>query len=205
MVAQWIERFRPKERVVGSTPTQGTTKTLLFTGVFSLYDRIMQQFDGQHDDEEIILVFRRHIIAMRKGFYLLLIPFLIASLPVLVWPGELMWLYVAFGGLVFGILLFFYHWIGWYFTVFIITNQRLRQTSQTGLFGKSVIDLDISKIQNISYNIPGFTAEIFDFGTIVVQTYVGDLILNLIHHPGEVYSTLQKAVKSAGSIHEETP
>ena len=24
LVAQWIEQFRPKEKVVGSTPTQGT-------------------------------------------------------------------------------------------------------------------------------------------------------------------------------------
>ena len=173
--------------------------------MFSLYDVYMQQFDGQNEDEEIILVFRRHIIAMRKGFYLLLIPFVIASLPVLVWPGELMWLYVAFGGLGFGCLLFFYHWIGWYFTVFILTNQRLRQTSQSGLFGKSVIDLDISKIQNISYNVPGFTAEVFDFGTIVVQTYVGDLLLDKIHRPSLVYNTLQKAVKNSTSTHEEIP
>lgn len=170
-----------------------------------MYHTYMQQFDGQHEDEEIILVFRRHIIAMRKGFYMLLIPFVIASLPSLIWPGELSWLYVAFGGLAFGGLLFFYHWIGWYFTVFIITNQRLRQTSQTGLFGKSVVDLDISKIQNISYNVPGFSAEIFDFGTIVVQTYVGDLILDKIHHPGEVYNTLQKAVKNSSTTYEETP
>ena len=167
-----------------------------------MYDKSMQQFDGQHDDEEIILVFRRHIIAMRKGFYLLLIPFVIASLPVLVWPGEIMWLYVALGGLAVGVLLFFYHWIGWYFTIFILTNQRLRQTSQTGVFGKSVIDLDISKIQNISYHVPGFTAEIFDFGTIVVQTYVGDLILDKIHHPSKVYNDLQLAVKNTSTSHE---
>lgn len=167
-----------------------------------MYDKSMQQFDGQHDDEEIILVFRRHIIAMRKGFYLLLIPFVIASLPVLVWPGEIMWLYVALGGLAVGVLLFFYHWIGWYFTIFILTNQRLRQTSQTGVFGKSVIDLDISKIQNISYNVPGFTAEIFDFGTIVVQTYVGDLLLDKIHHPSKVYNDLQLAVKNTSTSHE---
>jgi len=161
------------------------------------------QFDGQHEGEEIILVFRRHIIAMRKGFYMLLIPFVIASIPALIWPGELKWLYVALGGLVLGGVLFFYHWIGWYFTVYIITTERLRQTSQSGLFGKSVIDLDISKIQNISYNVPGFTAEIFNFGTIVVQTYVGDLILDKIHHPSDVYNTLQTAVRNSTNTHEE--
>jgi hypothetical protein len=29
-------------------------------------------FDGQRPGEEVLFVFRRHIIAMRKGFYLLL-------------------------------------------------------------------------------------------------------------------------------------
>ena len=39
-------------------------------------------FEGQRPDEELLFVFRRHIIAMRKGFYLLLIPFALSSLPV---------------------------------------------------------------------------------------------------------------------------
>lgn len=165
-----------------------------------------KSFDGQREGEEVVLVFRRHIIAMRKGFYSLLIPFAIACIPALIWPGELVWLGVALGGFVFGLLLFFYHWIGWYFTVFILTTERLRQITQKTIFGTSVIDLNISKIQNISYTIPGFTAEVFGFGTIVIQTYVGDLILNLIHHPNDVYNKLQDVAAAAtkgGDIDEE--
>lgn len=157
-----------------------------------------KQFDGQHDDESVVLVFRRHPIAMRKGFYALLIPFVVASLPVLIWPTSFTLLYVAFGGLGVGLILFFYHWIGWYFSIFILTNMRIRQISQQGFFGKSVIDLGVSKIQNISYNVPGFSGEIFGFGTIVVQTYVGDLVLDKLHHPEKIYNTLQDVVKRAG-------
>ena len=46
----------------------------------------MKDFDGQHNGEEVLFVFRRHMIAMRKGFYLLLIPFLVGSLPTLLLP-----------------------------------------------------------------------------------------------------------------------
>jgi len=148
-------------------------------------------FDGQRDGEEIVLVFRRHIIALRKGFYSILIPFFLASLPTLIAPGELLYLYIAIGGLVLGLVLFFYHWIGWYFTIFILTDQRLRQSTQKGIFGKSVIDLPVSKIQNISYTIPGLSGELFGFGTIVIQTYVGDLVLDLVHNPNQVYNKLQ--------------
>lgn len=158
-----------------------------------------KEFEGQHDDEEVIFIFRQHIIAMRKGFYALLIPFLIASLPVLIWPENLTYLWVALGGFVLGCLLFFYHWIGWHFSVYIVTDQRLRQITQKGFFNKSVIDLGISKIQNLSYNVPGFTAAMLGYGTLVVQTYVGDLFLNKIHKPGKVYNDLAVVVKKYGS------
>lgn len=160
------------------------------------------QFDGQHEDEEVLFVFRRHPVAMRKGFYMLLIPFLIASLPTLIWPGELKWLYIAGGGFLLGLVLFFYHWMGWYFTVFIVTNQRLRQVTQQGFFSKSVIDLGLSKIQNISYNVSGASAALLGFGTIVVQTYVGDLVLDRIHHPADVYNKLHDVVKKLGNTQE---
>ncbi len=156
-------------------------------------------FEGQHEGEQIIFTFRRHIIAMRKGFYALAIPFLIASIPVLIWPDNLNNLWLAFGGLGLGITLFFYHWIGWYFSVFIVTDQRLRQVTQKGFFNRSVIDLGISKIQNISYNIPGFTASMLGFGTMVVQTYVGDLYLDKIHQPGKIYNDLSQVIRQYGA------
>jgi hypothetical protein len=155
-------------------------------------------FEGQHDGEEVIFTFRRHIIAMRKGFYALAIPFLIASVPVLIWPENINNLWVAFGGLGLGLLLFFYHWIGWYFSIFIVTDQRLRQVTQKGFFNRSVIDLGISKIQNISYNVPGLSATMFGFGTMVVQTYVGDLYLDKIHHPSKIYNELAEVIRKYG-------
>lgn len=153
-----------------------------------------QQFEGQHDDEEVKFIFRRHPVAIRKAFYLLLIPFLICSLPVLFWPDNINLLWLAFGGLGVGIVLFFYHWIGWYFSIFIVTNLRLRQVTQKGFFNKSVIDVGVSKIQNISYNVPGFSASVLGYGTVVVQTYVGDLVLDRVQHPGKIYNELQKVV-----------
>jgi len=153
------------------------------------------QFEGQHEGEEVIFTFRRHPIAMRKGFYALLVPFLIACIPVLIWPENVSNLWVAFAGLGVGLMLFFYHWIGWYFSIFIVTNQRLRQVTQKGFFNRSVIDLGISKIQNISYNVPGLTAAMFGFGTMVVQTYVGDLYLDKLHHPSKIYNALAEVIQ----------
>lgn len=154
-------------------------------------------FDGQRDGEELLFVFRRHMIAMRKGFYLLLIPFAVSSIPPLIWQTNLELFLLPIAGLVFGLLLFSYHFIMWYFTIYIVTDQRLRQITQRGFFGKDVVELRLSKIQNISYNIPGFSGEIFGFGTIVIQTFVGDLVINKVEHPDKIYNKLQDAVTAA--------
>lgn len=157
-----------------------------------------EYFEGQHEDEDVLFIFRRHPVAMRKGFYALLIPFLLASIPVLVQPDNLTNLWVAFGGLGVGLVLFTYHWIGWYFSIFIVTDQRLRQITQKGFFNRSVIDVGISKIQNISYNVPGFTAAMLGFGSLIVQTYVGDLYLDRVQRPSKIYEDLQRVIKQHG-------
>lgn len=156
-----------------------------------------EEFEGQHEGEEVLFIFRRHIIAMRRGFYELLIPLAITSIPPLIWQDNLLLFLLPVAGLVIGIILFSYRFMQWYFTVYIVTNERIRQTTQKGFFGRDVVELRLSKIQNISYNIPGFTGEIFKFGTIVIQTFVGDLIIHKVEHPSKIYNELQDAVHKA--------
>mgnify|MGYP000959815789 FL=1 len=155
------------------------------------------QFEGQREGEELLFIFRRHIIAMRKGFYGLLIPFAVLSIPPLVWQDKLELFLLPLIGLALGLLIFAYHFIMWYFTVYIVTSERVRQVTQKGFFGKDVVELRLSKIQNISYNIPGFSGEIFGYGTIVIQTFVGDLVIHKVEHPDKTYNKLQDAVMNA--------
>lgn len=155
------------------------------------------EFEGQREDEQLLFVFRRHIIAMRKGFYLLLIPLAIASIPPLIWQSNLELFLLPIAGLVIGLILFLYHLMIWYFTMYIVTDQRIRQVTQHGFFGKDVVELRLSKIQNISYTIPGFWGETFKFGTMIIQTFVGDLVIHNVENPDEIYNKLQNAAESA--------
>ena len=145
------------------------------------------------------------MIAMRKGFYSLLIPFAVSAIPPLIWSDQLELFLLPVAGLVLGLILFMYHFMLWYFTVYIVTDQRIRQVTQRGFFGKDVIELRLSKVQNISYNIPGLSGEIFHFGTIVIQTFVGDLVIHNVEHPDKIYNELQDAVNNAieGKINDK--
>lgn len=154
----------------------------------------VEEFEGQHEGEKLLFVFRRHIISMRKGFYGMLIPFAISAIPPLIWQSNLELFLLPVAGLIVGLLIFAYHFILWYFTVYIVTSERIRQVTQIGIFGTDVVELRLAKIQNISYNIPGFSGEVFKFGTIVIQTFVGDLVIHMVEHPSEIYNKLQNAV-----------
>lgn len=154
-------------------------------------------FEGQREGEELLFVFRRHIIAMRKGFYLLLIPFALSAVPPLIWPTNLQLFLIPIAGFTLGLVLFAYHFMMWYFTIYIVSTQRIRQVTQRGFFGKDVVELKLSKIQNISYTIPGLSGELFKFGTIVIQTFVGDLVIHKVEHPDDIYNKLQDAVETA--------
>lgn len=155
------------------------------------------QFVGQREDEELLFVFRRHIIAMRKGFYGLLIPLAVTSIPPLIWQTRLELFLLPLAGLVVGLLIFSYHFLMWRYTYYLVTDQRIRQVTQKGFFGTDVVELRLSKIQNISYNIPGFSGEIFKYGTLVIQTFVGDLVIKKVEHPEKTYNQLQDAVDAA--------
>ena len=178
------------------------------TNKVSQEEQASLDFEGQRPGEEVLFIFRRHIIAMRKGFYLLLIPFAISAIPAFIWQTNLVLLWFPVAGLALGLMLFFYHYLMWYFTMFIVTNQRIRQITQRGFFGKDVVELRLSKIQNISYNIPGFTGEVLGFGTVVIQTFVGDLVIRYVHNPEKTYNKLQNAVNDAietqGNHEEDT-
>lgn len=156
------------------------------------------EFDGQHDDEEVLLVFRRHPIAMRKGLVILLVVLLIGMIPSAIWPTRLELLWITGAALLIGFVIMFYYWIGWHFSVFIVTDQRLMQISQKGLFNRSVADIGLNKIQSVNYEVAGIQETLFSFGTIMVQTYVGDMILDQIYHPSRIHEKIVKIIKEQG-------
>jgi uncharacterized membrane protein YdbT with pleckstrin-like domain len=159
-----------------------------------------KQFEDQLDDEEVLYVFRKHPIVMRKGFILAMITILLGTVPSLIKP-EYSYL---FGGLIVGFLLaglvFLPSWITWYYSVYIVTDQRLLQISQKGLWKKSVVDISLNQIQMVNYEVSGFQETTLGFGTIMMQTFVGDLVVHDVYHPAKVQKRLLEILREKGVI-----
>lgn len=151
-------------------------------------------FEGQREGESVELVFRRHFLTFRGGLGWLIVVGALGFLPILMWPHDtrMFWVFAASLGL--GFIGFLYACMLWYFSVYIVTDQRIRQISQKGLFRKTVVDLGLNKIQTIAYNIPGVGGGLLQFGTILIQTQVGDMKISMVYKPEKVYNELQKIV-----------
>ena len=151
-------------------------------------------FDGQREGEEVQFVFRRHFLTAKSGVIFLILMIMIGVGLTLLWPNNMMIFEVFLALILVGVLGFLYSYMLWYFSIYIVTNQRIRQISQRGLFKKSVVDLGLDKIQSISYGVSGFRAGLMGYGTIVIQTAVGDLVISMVKNSEKIYNDLQNLI-----------
>lgn len=162
-------------------------------------------FDDQFDDEDVLLVFRKHPVVMRKGLILGMLAILLGTVPALIRP-EFSYFYGGLaGGFLLGVILFFPAWLAWYYSVFIVTSQRFIQITQKGLFHRSVSDLGLQHIQTINYEIKGLQETMLGFGTIVIQTYMGDLFIHDVHHPAKTQKKIIAIMRKEGIVSESYP
>ena len=172
-----------------------------------------QQFDGQLADEEVLLVFRRHPIVMRKGLIITSVFILVGAIfgsfnsTKTVAAADF---FIAFFGPVFlaffiSLIPFLYFWIGWYFTITVVTTERLLQIHQEGIFKRrSVNDVNLNRILSVNYDQKGVLENLLGFGTIVVQTLVGDLVIHKVGHPALRQREIITVIKESGVELEES-
>src|SRR5882724_6975581 len=91
-------------------------------------------FEDQFDDEEVLFVFRKHPIVMRRGLIFGLLTLLLGTVPSLFKPEYSVYFIGLLCGFAVGFFVFLPSWIAWWFSVFIVTDQRLIQITQKGLF-----------------------------------------------------------------------
>src|SRR5690606_9441813 len=159
-----------------------------------------KQFADQLDDEEVLLMFRKHPIVMRKGLVFGMFGPLFGIIPTAIWPTlGFGWFFAGlFGGIALGVLIMFPFWINWFYSVYIVTNIRFIQITQKGLFSKSFVDLSLNQIQSLNYEIRGLQATLFGYGTIMVQTYMGDLVIHELYRPAKLYKQLLMILRDEG-------
>ncbi len=154
-------------------------------------------------DEKVVHVLRRHpitLLTVALGFIVLLIsPFLIAYLLPLYQPElfanpVFMALIVMFGSIffLFAWLFLFQNFMDYYLDVWIVTTKRILNIEQTGLFSRTVSELRLYRIQDVTSTVAGFLHTMFDFGDVEIQT-AGEktrFIFEEIPHPNQISKSI---------------
>jgi len=162
-------------------------------------------------DERIIIEVRPHWLAILRNFIisglLVLLPFIIITvLYQLSFPLDQLGLaplaVFLTGAWILVVWIFFYiAWTDYYLDVLILTDQRLIDIEQKGLFAREVSELRIENIQDVTVEVSGFLETLLDFGNVRIQTAASDqeFLVRTIPHPSKVkdiilsrYDTLNK-------------
>ncbi|MFA5777358.1 MAG: PH domain-containing protein [Parcubacteria group bacterium] len=64
----------------------------------------------------------------------------------------------------------FFVWIDYYFDIWVITNERIINIEQKGLFVRSLSEVKFEKIQDVTVEVTGFIPTILNYGDVFVQT-----------------------------------
>jgi hypothetical protein len=161
-------------------------------------------FKEQFDDEDVLLVFRKHPIVMRKGLIFCMLGILLGTLPALIKPTYGYFFGGLGAGFLLGAILIFPSWVRWYFSVYIMTNQRFIQQTRS-LLQVNVVDISLEQVQMINYQISGLEQTLLAFGTIIVQTYVGDLVIREVHHPARIQKKMVQILRDLGIHPSQRP
>lgn len=129
-------------------------------------------YKGFLKEEEII-----HVVVHRHFFFA--IPHLSRDaffgmlLPLALWffiPQTL--IFAAVWGWL-GLLRFLYDLIDWYYDAWLVTNVSMLQIQWDGFFKKSSTRTEYHHVEAIGYEVKGFWATVFNYGTITVEKETG--------------------------------
>lgn len=155
-------------------------------------------FEEQDAKEEIILALRQHwftnVSWILTAIFMALVPTLLAYVPLLAsfkpsyqFAAVLFWYLITF-------IFAFEKFLGWYFNVYIITDERVVDIDFNNLLDKKFSEAKISMIQDVTSKVVGFSQTIFNYGSVYIQTAseVPEIEFGRVGSPEKVIKVLQQ-------------
>lgn len=135
-----------------------------------------------HEDERLILEQRKHwyviasesfilaISALAPPFIVILLTsissnsaaFILANLPMIIFL-IFFWILVMW-------IFFFIAWTNYYLDVLVITNKRIIDIEQLGLFARDQAEMRLENVQDVKVEVVGFMQSLLRLGDIHIQS-----------------------------------
>ncbi len=140
-------------------------------------------FPGKEPNEKILLVLRRHwyvvfrrVVAFAASALLPGVILFAASItghPFVVDPRELLPVLAVLGIATYELAVwvaFYVSWLDYELDLFIITDMRIVNIAQNGLFNRSISEQKLTRVQDVTSEVKGVIPTLMRFGNVLVQT-----------------------------------
>lgn len=181
-------------------------KTPKKEGLSQLSEKAPLHFPTQRPNEQVILLLRRHWTVLFKeiaqAVAILLIPtaiiaVIVAANIVQVEPGSPLYVVLVEGMSLLYLFIFlgyFHNFIDYHLDIWVVTDQRIVAIEQEGLFKRTVSELSMTKIQDVTSEVSGKVQTFLDYGQVHIQT-AGErerFIFEDIDHPAQVAKIIMR-------------
>lgn len=172
----------------------------------SIFKHTKYTFEGKKENEEVEIFLYSHWITliMRIAVYIVLA--LVPVIFILVFLAKIielklvgLTLFILFSYFMIIWSLIFYIVMLYLLDNWIVTNDRILDIDQKGFFARSVAELNLERVQDISVNTRGLIQTILDFGDLEVQSAgaINKFRFRQIPHPEMVKDKIMKLVEEA--------
>lgn len=156
------------------------------------------------ENEEIIKVIRKHWLPM---VFSIIISFFVAIIPVFIFAllknalfsdltlhnlYIIIFFYIIY--LIFVWISIFVSWINYYLDIWVLTNKKLIDIEQIGLFSRKVSSIRLDRIQDVEIEVLGIVDTFLKKGNIRVQTAANneDFIIRSASNPEQIKQLIMK-------------
>ncbi len=186
---------------------------------FFIFARSLFTFEGERPYERTLALLHRHwfVLMGRVIFFLvaLVVPLVVLQLgqPYLArfelaaLVNMLVWAYLLLVWYRFFYMLAMYLLDSW-----IVTDHRIIDSEQHGYFNRSVAEMSMERVQDVSVKVSGFIQTFLDFGNVEIQTAGAQekFIFKQVPHPNQVRDLIMQvhrdfmAAHSGNATHDHT-
>ena len=169
--------------------------------ILSIFTQSDNSFEGEENGEKVVLLLRHHpfVILIKLFMFLLLalIPVVVSALfsPFL-YSHHLLSAFFFISSLWYLFLwsAIFYSLTMYTLDVWIVTDRRIIDSTQNGFFNRTISELHMSRIQDISVQTKGVIQTVLKFGDLHVQTAGTEerFVFLQIPHPEKVKDEIMR-------------
>jgi len=91
----------------------------------------------------------------------------------------------------------FNHFLSYFLDIWVVTNKRIIDVQQHGLWKRTVAEQPLSRVQDVTSEVSGIFATMFGYGNITVQTASENekFIFKNIPHPNQISQEIMAVIE----------